>query len=211
MKNFLKKAAVIGGGAVGALAALALAFQLIAPPALSAFIPGMNVYQLQATRPTFVAATTIASGATTHFFSIAGSATKVVRVTNVECSGKNSAALVLSITAEKTSTADTVDAGTGVTAVPVDSTSPAATAVVLKHTTSPTSGTLVGLVRAGALIQGTGATIAPTILSWNFGRDRGGQEVILRGVAQAFSLNSDVVFGGTALLGCSVTWTEDTA
>lgn len=173
-----------------------------------------EAYTLPAVRATYSAAGLIGTGATTHFLSIAGSATKTVRVTHAECSGVATAAATLGITAEIDKTADTVDAGTGMTATPHDyTTDPAATATVVYHTTSPTSGTLVGAVRAGELtLAVAGATpisSAQPGVSWDFGNRPLGQEVVLRGVAQSFSLNTSAAFGTGAAVGCALEWTEE--
>lgn len=165
-------------------------------------------------RASYSASALIATGATNHFLVLAGSATKTVRVTHAECSGKATASINVNITAEVDSTADTGDAGTAVTATPHDSNNPAATATVLSHTTSPTPGTLVGLVRAGAMnvvVATESATDfpSPNVLSWDFGNRPGAQEVVLRGVAQSFSLNTSAAFGTGAAVGCAVEFTEE--
>lgn len=160
-------------------------------------------------RASFSAASLIGTGATSHFLVVAGSATKTVRVTHAECSGFATTALNEQITAEVDSAADTGDAGTALTATPHDSTNVAATAAVLKHTTSPTPGALVGLVRAGALMLGNAATVIPTQLSWDFGNRPGEQEIVLRGVAQEFALNASAAFGSGGSVGCVVSWTEE--
>jgi hypothetical protein len=168
------------------------------------------VSSLPAVRPTYSGAALIATGATTHFLSLAGSATTTVRVTRVSCSGYATSAITVDITAEIDSTADTVDAGTTITMVPHDSTSPAATAVLKSHTTSPTRGTLVGNVRAGELTLGLpAATTPPTKLEWTFGPRFGAQEIVLRGVAQSFSLNTSAAFGTGASVGCDLEATEE--
>lgn len=160
-------------------------------------------------RAAFSAASLIGTGATNHFLVVAGSATKTVRITHVECSGFATTALNEQITAEIDSAADTGDAGTALTATPHDSTNVAATATVLKHTTSPTPGALVGLVRAGALMLGNAATVIPTGLSWDFGTRPGEQEIVLRGVAQEFALNANAAFGSGGSVGCAVGFTEE--
>lgn len=169
-----------------------------------------SVGVLPLTRATYSAAAIIATGATTHFLSIAGSATTVVRITHAECSGKATGAIAVNVTGELDSAVDTVDAGTVVTSVRQDSTNAAATAVVVSHTTSPTSGTLIGNVRTGTLVlvnASTPASASP-VMAWDFGNRPGEQEVVLRGVAQSFSLNTSAAFGTGAAVTCSVTWTE---
>jgi hypothetical protein len=165
---------------------------------------------LPLTRATYSAAAIIATGATTHFMSIAGSATMTVRITHVECDGKATGAIAVNITGELDSTADTVDAGTAVTPVKHDQNNAAVTATVVTHTTSPTSGTLIGNVRTGtlSLANATTPVYQTTPLAWDFGGNPGEQEVVLRGVAQSFSLNTSAAFGTGAAVACTVTWTE---
>jgi hypothetical protein len=159
-------------------------------------------------RNTYSAAAIIGTGATSHFLVLPGNATTTVRVTRVACSGAAAAALNLRISAEL-SAADTGDAGTALTSTPHDSNNPAAASVVLTHTTSPTPGALIGLVRAADVMLGTVATINPTFLEWTFGTRPWEQEIVLRGVNQLFSLDSSVAFGGSAAVGCDITWTEE--
>lgn len=164
-------------------------------------------------RGTYSAAASIGTGATTHFFSIAGSATRTVRITEIRASGVATAAATLGIAAEIDSTADSVDAGTAVTAVPHDSADAAATAAVVYHTTSPTSGTLVGVVRQDKLtLAAAGSTPAapaqPGVV-WKFGRGPGDQEIVLRGAAYSLSLNTTAAFGSGGAVGASVEWTEE--
>lgn len=172
-----------------------------------------SVGNLPLSRATYSAASLIGTGATTHFLSIAGSASTTVRITHAECSGVATAAVTLGITAEVDHTADSGDAGSALTATPHDSSDVAAVAVVLKHTTSPTSGTLTGLVRAAemtlAVAGATPISSAQPGISWDFGNRPGEQEVVLRGVTQSFSLNASAAFGTGAAVGCSLTWTEE--
>lgn len=167
---------------------------------------------IPAVRASFSAAASIGTGATTHFLSMIGSATKTVRITKAECSGMATAAVSVSISGELASTADSGDAGTTVTATAQDSTNVAATSVVKSHTTSPTSGTLIGLVRAGVLtLPAIGGTplVPARSLRWTFGDGPGEQPIVLRGIAQSFSLNTGAAFGSGAAVGCSLTWTEE--
>ena len=174
---------------------------------VSAAFSGTPAVQLPAALQTYSAAALIGTGATSHFLVIQGSATTTVRVNRVACSGKATAAIAVNITAEMNSAADTGDAGTAATVVPHDSADAAATAVVLTHTTSPTPGALVGLVRAGTLSLANASTPVynPDELSWTFGP----QEIVLHGVAQEFALNSSAAFGTGAAVGCYVDITEE--
>lgn len=163
------------------------------------------------TRQTYIAADSIATGATTHFLTIAGSATTTVRITRVDCSGYATTANVVNVKATKTSTADSVDAGTALTATPIDSQDVAATATPVKHTTSPTSGTLVGNlgVQTLAIVDVDTPVFTPSRISFTFGDQPGEQEVVLRGVAQQFNLDTSAAFGSGAAVGCSIQWTEE--
>lgn len=166
-------------------------------------------------RVSFSASATIGTGATSHFLVIAGSATKTVRVTRVSCFAQATGAIYTKVTANVNSAADTGDAGTALTAVPHDSLDPAATAVALFHTTSPTPGTAVGAVRTGILnvtLLTESATDFPTVnppLTWEFGTRPFEQEVVLRGVAQTFSLDTSAAFGSGGNAYCDLAWTEE--
>lgn len=165
-------------------------------------------------RSTYRASTSIATGATTHFLVIAGSATKTVFITKALCSGRATAAIVVGITASLNSTADSVDAGTAVTATPLDSNMAAATATVVSHTTSPTSGTLIGAVSSGQLGIVLAAPTAtnfpmPNVLEFEYGDKPGSVQAILRGVAQSYSLDTSSAFGTGAAVTCTLEWQED--
>ena len=47
------------------------------------------------------------------------------------------------------------------------------------------------------------------VLAWSFGDRPGAQQVILRGVAQSFSLNTSAAFGSGGAVGCALEWTEE--
>jgi hypothetical protein len=166
------------------------------------------------TRTTYRASASIGTGATTNFMVMAGSATKNVIVTKTECSGRATAAIVVGIEADLRSTADSGDAGTAVTATPLDSNMPAATATVLSHTTSPTPGTLIGAVAAGQLGIVLAAPTAtdfpmPNVLTFRYGELPGSQQIVLHGVAQEYSLTTSSAFGTAAAVTCTIEWQED--
>jgi hypothetical protein len=166
------------------------------------------------TRATYRASASIGTGATTNFLVLAGSATKNVIITHADCSGRATAAIVVGIEADLRSTADSGDAGTAVTATPLDSSMGAATATVVSHTTSPTPGTLTGAVAVGQL----GIVVAapsvtdfpmPNVLNFEFARWPGSSQVVLHGVAQEFSLTTSAAFGTAAAVTCNLEWQED--
>jgi hypothetical protein len=169
---------------------------------------------LPMTRTTYRASASIGTGATSNFMVLAGSATKNVIVTKSTCSGRATAAIVVGIEADLRSAADSGDAGTAVTAVPLDSNMAAATATVVSHTTSPTPGALIGAVAQGQLGIVLAAPTAtdfpmPNVLAFLFGDQPGSAQVVLHGVAQEFSLTTSAAFGAGAAVTCDIEWQED--
>lgn len=164
-------------------------------------------------RPTYRAAVValVTAATATDFITINGSATKTVQVTRAECNGIATTAATPDIIALKRSTANLTGTSTSPTGVPLDSASPAATAVVKAYTVNPgTLGTLVGNIGAVKLplpLAATGADLTRTnIIGVNIGPM---QPVTLRGVAQTFALNGNAATLGTgAQVDCTLEWTE---
>lgn len=145
----------------------------------------------------------------TDFFTISGSATKTIRVTEIFVvftgGGVIATAQLL-----KRSTANTGGTFTTPTAVPHDSNNASGTAVVRAYTLNPTLlGTLVGVVRAeranSPLLT---STTNPEDISYAFGI-RPSQAMVLRGTGEtlAFNLNGVTLSSGTAT--AFVEWTEE--
>ena len=87
--------------------------------------------------------------AATDIFTIIGSATKTIRISRIQFSGRATAAAACDVSIVKRSTADTGGTpGTVPTIVPLDSTDAAATAVCATYTAVPTLGTAVGAIRS---------------------------------------------------------------
>lgn len=151
----------------------------------------------------------------TDFFTIQGSATTVVRVKNIECSGTTTAAASIAVQVVKRSAADTTGTSTSPAMVPMDPNDGAATALVKAYTANPGAlGAIVGgPIRTGVLTTTTVASSAieqTPPLGWTFGLNND-KEPTLRGVAQTLALNlNGASISAGALLGCSVTWTEYT-
>jgi len=172
----------------------------------------------KAFRPTYQASTAgltnsgLATASTSDFFTIQGSATKIVTVTEISCTGTATALSIADILLIKRSTADT---GTSVTLtnVPNDSGSPAATALVKTWATTPTPGTPVGTIRASKFLLAANPTPAVTPvapLRWQFGDSPYEQAVVLRGVAQTLALGvGAAALAAGAAVNCNVTWTEN--
>lgn len=168
--------------------------------------------------PPFQAATysaalnfTPAVTAAKDIFTITGSATKLIRVTRISCSGTSTAAASIPVLVNKYTGATTGGTATTGTAVAADSSDIAsATAVVKAYTVAPTSGTGGGAVRAGTLQTSVPAGNAAVTLAYDFSTripERLG--IILRGTAQelAITVGATALSAGTSL-NCDVEWTE---
>lgn len=152
----------------------------------------------------------VPAASTTDFFSITGSATEIIRIKRVSCSGISTASGTNPVQGVVRSTADTTGTFTSPTVVPTDSNSPAGTATVHAYTVNPSAlGTLVGAVITGVIPTTVAATAAgASAMVWTFG-DHNDQEPTLRGVAQTFALNGNAAsFVSGATLSCDVSWTE---
>jgi hypothetical protein len=145
----------------------------------------------------------------TDFFSLTGNATTTVEVKEVRCSGRATAAATQTLEGVVRSAAET-GTPTALTAVPLDSNSPAALAAAATYAANPTPGALVGVVRADNLtsVAAASTTGANPPLVWTFG-GIDDQPLILRGAAQVFALNgAGASFGAGEALNCSIAWTE---
>jgi hypothetical protein len=200
VKNILTRVAIL----------CALLAVVLGSPALAQFQPTPSVKSF---RPTYQASVTglVTAASATDFFTIQGSASKLVTVLNVECYGTASTAATADILMIKRSTANLTGTSTSPTAVPVDSNSGAATAVVKAYTVNPgTLGTAVGTLRAAKMalpLPATGAVLQR--LQFLLGDGPFEQPVTLRGVAQTLALNGNAATLGTgAAVSCTVVWTE---
>lgn len=149
----------------------------------------------------------------TDFFTIQGSATNVVRVKSIECSGTTTAAATIAVQMVRRSTADTTGTSTTLSMVPSDTSDPASTALVKAYTVNPGAlGTIVGgPIRTGMLTTTTVASSAieqTPQLGWVFGLNND-KEPTLRGVAQTLALNLNAAsISAGALIACDVEYTE---
>lgn len=193
-----------------AAGALLLASSLAPAGAVGPIQSQLQVYPQWNTYNATIASLTPAASAT-DFFTITGSATKVIYVRSIGCTGTSTAAASQVITELVRSTADSGGTSTGSpAAVPLDSNFPAATATVLAYTANPTTGTSVGSVNTGLLQTPAPASIgAANGLFFSYLQKDGDQPIVLRGTSQVLALSA----GGTSFasgtsLSCSVTWTE---
>lgn len=147
----------------------------------------------------------VAAGAT-DVFTIAGSATKTIRILRVFFSGTRTASTSTNVTFLKRSTANTGGVSVALSAVPFDSNNVAATATVLAYTANPVVGTLVGNIRNKKILIPAPGVIGDT-LEYDFGSL--GQTIVLRGVGQvmAISFNGVAIVGG--LFNFGIEWIEE--
>lgn len=186
------------------IASLSLA---LVAPAAAQFQPTPSNPTRTSTYKASAIVTTAASA--TDIFNIKGSASKVVTITGIECSGIATTAGVANLQLVKRSTANTGGTSTAPTVVPVQSTLSAGTAVVLAYTANPTVGTAVGTVggKVVGLPLATGAGGGG--VSWNFVDNQYAQPIVLRGVTQSLSINGNgATLAPGATLNCTITWTE---
>jgi hypothetical protein len=147
-----------------------------------------------------------AAAAATDIFTITGSATTTVYVTQVIVSGIQTTAGLSDVQLIVRSTADTGGTSGAATAVPHDSTDAAATATVLAYTANPTTGTPVGTFRRGYVpVAGATSVVNPLVI-FDFGKR--GRPLTLRGITQVLAVN----LGGATLAGgtfdISIEWYE---
>lgn len=135
-----------------------------------------------------------------------GSATKVVRVTQIRISGDLTVALVATAGLNFYSTADTGGTSGAVTVTPFDQSDVAAGASLLLYSANPTAGTLAGVLKDDLISFGALSGSAANVVSYDFIRQ--GKPPTLRGATESLCLN----LGGVALSGmklnASFEWTE---
>ncbi len=203
---------------------LLLAGAVLATVALAAQaqVPGVNstlqtvftlAYDNSTMKPTYSSTVDIVPasafvGGATDVCTIFGSATKNVRVRRIIISGVASVVQTEVIGIVKRSTIDSGGTQTLGTAVPYDSGSPAATAVIENFTANPTLGTLVGALADFHITWGnltTGVGSPPTVVT--FGAL--GSPAVLRGTSQqlAVNLNANSLVSGK--VACTFEWTEE--
>jgi hypothetical protein len=140
---------------------------------------------------------------------ISGSATKVVRVTRLEVSGRATASNQLDVQVLVRSTANSGGTPTTLTPVPHDSNNGTVTASVVTYGAAPSAGALTGVVRSAQInMSATGSGGAAVPQDWDF-TTRNVQALTLRGAQiVAVNLNGAAIPAGTAL-DLSIEWTEE--
>lgn len=191
--------------------ALATVAALLSAPAMAQFQPTPNTKALKQTYQASIVGLVPAASAT-DFFTIQGSATKIVTVVELSCSGTSTATGASDVLLVKRSAANTTGTSTAPTAIPVDSNNAAGTAAVKAYTANPGAlGTAVGTLRSSKLaLPAPGSAVANASIRWQFGDSPYEQPIVLRGVAQTLAINGNAVsFGAGTVLDCNVTWTEN--
>lgn len=147
------------------------------------------------------------------FFNIIGSGTKTITVKKITVSGMTLTAVgYFTIDAQVLSTASSGGTSTTLPAVPLDSTFPAATAVVKAYTAGPTRGSLVGTIATWrALWQATVAAAAGVTdyFTFLFGEMRETKGLVLRGINQELCLVFPVVLASAGTLSVDIEWNEE--
>lgn len=170
---------------------------------------GLYVTQVDGAKATYSGAVRglVPAATPTDIFTISGSATTVVRILRIVLSATQTTGGMIDVLLIKRSSIDTAGTPAAVTAVPHDSSSPAATAVVQSWTANPTLGGTVGTIRAEKLWVPV-VTAAGQTRDWDFGNGPR-QGIVLRGATQqlAVNLNSITLTGG--LVDISIEFTEE--
>lgn len=168
------------------------------------------IYITSSTRSTYGASVSgLVSGLlATDFFTITGSATKTVRVTEIGFSGTSSGGTTQNIILLKRSTANSVGTSTTPTNVSYDSSDAAATATLKAYTVNPTLGTLVGNIRTVRTFLAGAASTAADIIIWPFG-DRPSKTIVLRGTSEVLALNLGGATVSSSIFDVWIEWTEE--
>lgn len=148
----------------------------------------------------------------TDILTIAGSASKIIRVKRIEFSGTQTTSAYDLINLIKRSSDNSGGASSTLTAVPYDSSNNAATATVKTYTTNPTLGAAVGTLYNVRHIfpssPPSGNVTQDPIAFFEFGKEES-QEIVLRGTSEvlALNLNATTLTGG--VFNGFIEWTEE--
>lgn len=193
-----------------ALLAATLLTAIAAVPA-QAVGPVESVVSTPAKFATYSATITglVPAASATDFFTIKGSATALVSVRQIGCTGTSTAAGSLPVSLILRSTANTTGTSTAPAGVPLDSNDPAATAVVAAYTVNPGAlGTAIGTIDNGLLATVVAASSGTNGLIFSQTDDTR-KHPRLRGVTQTLALNAGAAsFTAGTSLSCKVQWTE---
>lgn len=146
--------------------------------------------------------------AVTDIFSIAGSASKTIKVTKVGFSGIQTTSSTVDILLIKRSTASSTDGATSAVKVSMDSSNPSPTAQVYSREVSPTTlGTVAGVLRSAKVDVSAGAAAVDFIV-FDFSSNPA-QSVTLRGVGENLNINTNGAFLPGGKFNMYVEWMEE--
>ncbi len=174
-------------------------------------VNGLPVDKVTSGSATYAATTayTTPYATPTDVVTIAGSATKTVKVVRITISSTQTTAGINQWFLVYRTTADTGGATTALTKVALDQNNAAATAAALLYTAAPTINSTVGTVRAPSILSPAPASLFQADYSL-FDDNFTGQPIVLRGTAQQLALNFAGVAVPTGLsLSVTIYWTEE--
>ena len=174
---------------------------------------GVDVTAVPGRRVTYSLAVNglVPAASATDWLTLSGSATTTIRVNHIECTGTSTAAATDLVNLLLRSTADTSGTSTTPKIVALDQNDPAATAVAKAYTANPTTGTLLGVIRAGYIttVTPTSTAVYAEPLVWNFGPVQD-EEPTLRGAAYSIALNGNgTSYAAGTSLNCAIEYTEE--
>lgn len=199
---------------------LLLACLFLAPPlfAESLLMDSAGKHVRLPEKPTYVASTatkTVSAAGTGPFFALCGSSTRTIRVRQILIDYTvATAGLHADPILQKTSTATSAGTATALTAVPLDSNYPTATASLANiYTALGTTGTVVGVISAQmkwAQITATvnaGGSVSPYPFLYRPYSET--DAVVLRGTAQCVQAAFGTTTTNAPTVTVSVMWTEE--
>lgn len=207
------KRVLLGLALLGALCAPAL-------PQVN-FVPQVGVISGQYTKQTFSAGFIglVPPASATDTICISGSATKTIRLTQIELSGSAGTLVSLPITMVRRASLDTGGTAASTTANPAntiaknDTNNATATAVPISYTAVPTinDSSPTYLRSASLTLPVTSAGTSINKLLWTFGGviNQFAQPVVLRGLVDQVCLNFNAVSVSSGVLNGSLEWTEE--
>lgn len=167
----------------------------------------VNIENRKRTYSACTAVLTVAAS-TTDFFTITGAASTKVKIQNIILTGEATSNAIPEVILLKRSTANSGGTSTTITAVPHDSGDAAASATVQAYTVNPTTGTLVGNLRAIDLFFSGASGNPAQILEMNFD-EKAGKCPTLNSASEVIALNLAGVTVAGANFAISITWTEE--
>jgi hypothetical protein len=157
-------------------------------------------------RTTYHVAGNVAPAASaTDVITLAGSASKTVRVTRVVVSGTLASSATGNVQLVKRSTANSGGTSSALTAVSLDSSNASASAVARSYSANPTLGNTVGTLGYRAMFYNT-ASAVPDRVVFDLG-DNYKQAAILRGTSEVLAIN--VNGASPTSFAYDVEWTEE--